>query len=283
MKIIHFKLSITQFILRVFQGMLIGLGAILPGISGGVLCVVFGIYKPIMELLSNPIKKFKTHIPKLLPVIIGIAIGFLGVANMLSFFLNKYPAPSVCLFAGLIIGMIPSLFREASEKGRTKGSFPAMLISAVITLAVLCGLTLASVSIIPNTGWYIFCGFSLALSIIAPGMSFSTLLMPLGLYTPFIDGISQFDFPIILPCSIGAIATIVFLSKGINYLFNKHYSVTFHSIIGVVISATIMIIPYKNFISSPSSFTINIICLITGIIIALILDHFNRNVSKTAK
>ena len=55
-----------RLVLRVLQGMLIGVGAVLPGISGGVLCVVFGIYKPVMELLSSPVKKFKTHVPRLL-------------------------------------------------------------------------------------------------------------------------------------------------------------------------------------------------------------------------
>ena len=79
----------SNFLLRILQGALIGLGAVLPGISGGVLCVVFGIYKPIMELLAEPFKRFKTHVPKLIPVIIGGVIGFLGlfvrvIKNMLS-------------------------------------------------------------------------------------------------------------------------------------------------------------------------------------------------------
>ena len=70
--------GVLRLVLRVLQGMLIGVGAVLPGISGGVLCVVFGIYKPIMELLSSPIKKWKTHVPRLLPVIVGAVLGFLG-------------------------------------------------------------------------------------------------------------------------------------------------------------------------------------------------------------
>ena len=70
------KPSVLRLVLQIFQGALIGLGAVLPGISGGVLCVVFGIYKTIMELLSNPFRNFKTHVPKLIPVIIGAAIGF---------------------------------------------------------------------------------------------------------------------------------------------------------------------------------------------------------------
>ena len=55
------KMTPLQFVFRVVQGALIGLGAVLPGISGGVLSVIFGIYKPIMELLSNPIANFKTR------------------------------------------------------------------------------------------------------------------------------------------------------------------------------------------------------------------------------
>lgn len=81
------SVSILRVLFRVIQGAVIGLGAVLPGISGGVLCVVFGIYKPIMELLSHPLKNFKTHVPKLLPVIVGLGVGFMGIANLLSFFL----------------------------------------------------------------------------------------------------------------------------------------------------------------------------------------------------
>lgn len=90
--------SVEKFILKVLQGMLIGLGAVLPGISGGVLCVVFEIYKPVMEFLAEPFATYKTHLSKLFPVIIGGAVGFMGIANLLSFFLEKYPAPSVCVF-----------------------------------------------------------------------------------------------------------------------------------------------------------------------------------------
>ena len=114
------KSTVLQFLMKIVQGSLIGLGAVLPGISGGVLCVVFGIYKTIMEFLADPFRKFKTHVPKLIPIGIGGVIGFIGIAKLLGFLLDKYPAPSVCLFIGLITGMLPSLFREAGEKGRNK-------------------------------------------------------------------------------------------------------------------------------------------------------------------
>ena len=267
----------AAFAYRVFQGALIGLGAVLPGISGGVLCVIFGIYKPVMELLSNPIRHFKTHVPRLIPVIIGMGIGFLGVANVLAFLLERYPDPSVCVFVGLIGGMLPSLWREAGEQGRTKGSYIALGVAFAALLALLGGLSMASVTIVPNFGWYLFCGFCLALSVIAPGMSFSTLLMPLGLYTPFVEGIGHFDMAILIPGGIGAVVTVILLAKAINALFDHHYSIAFHGIVGIVIAATVMIIPVSGFTSAGSAI-VNSICIVVGVVIALALDKFNSSV-----
>lgn len=236
------------FFFRIVQGALIGLGAVLPGISGGVLSVIFGIYKPIMELLSNPVKNYRSHIPPLIPV-----------------------------FTGSIIGMLPSLFHEAGKQGRSNTSYISMFICMITISAILLGFRLFSIEVRPGFGWYLFCGFCLALSIIAPGMSFSTLLMPLGLYTPFMDGIGHFSLNILLPAAIGTIATIVCLAKGINALFDRFYSVAFHGIIGIVISATVMIIPFRSFLTVESCIA-NLICISAGIAAAFSLDKFNRKV-----
>lgn len=270
------KFSPSRFIIQVLQGSLIGLGAVLPGISGGVLCVIFGIYKTIMEFLADPFRKFKTHVPKLIPIGIGGVIGFLGIAKLLGILLDKYPAPSVCLFIGLIGGMLPSLFREAGEQGRSKKSYVSMVIAMIVIFALLISLQIFSVQITPNFAWYLFCGFCLALSVIAPGMSFSTLLMPLGLYEPFVAGIGNFDFAILIPGGIGGLATVILFSKAVDTLFKKHYSVAFHAIVGVVIAATVMIIPFESFTVSVTSCVVNIICLAVGIVAALLLDKFNQ-------
>lgn len=274
------KLTPLKLLLQLMQGALIGLGAVLPGISGGVLSVIFGIYKPIMELLANPFGKYKTHVPKLLPYVLGAAVGFLGIANLLAFVLEKYPAPSVCLFIGLITGMLPSLWREAGEQGRSRGSYLSLFLAMVCIFALLIGLKQASVTITPNFGWYLFCGFCLALSLIAPGMSFSTLLMPLGLYTPFVDGIGHFSMEVLIPAGIGALATVIGLSKAVNLLFDRYYSLAFHGIIGVVIAATVMIIPFDSFMVSVTSCLINVFFLAAGVFAASLLDRLNRGVSK---
>ena len=271
--------GVLRLVLRVLQGVLIGVGAVLPGISGGVLCVVFGVYAPIMALLSNPFRAFKKYALTLLPIVIGMGIGFLGVSKALGILLKAYPDASVCLFVGLIIGMLPSLFREARSKGSVEiKDYAAMAIAFVVVFSLLLLLNAFSVRITPNFGWYLFCGFCLALSVIAPGMSFSTLLMPLGLYTPFVEGIGNIDFSILVPGGIGALLTVILLAKGMNYLLQKHHSTVSHLIIGIIIAATLPIIPYAGFVSSVQSGITNALCLIFGLVAALLLDRFNRKV-----
>lgn len=272
------RFSPGRLLLQLLQGALIGLGSVLPGISGGVLSVVFGIYKPLMELLANPFGRLKTHVPRLLPYIAGAAIGFMGVANLLAFVLEKYPAPSVCLFVGLIAGMLPSLWREAGGQGRSKGSYYSLTMAMALVFALLIWLNTSSIVITPNFIWYLFCGFCLALSVIAPGMSFSTLLMPLGLYTPFVDGIGHLSMEVLIPAGIGGLITIICLSRAVNMLFDKYYSLAFHAILGIVIAATVMIIPFESFTVSLTSALINVFFLAAGIFAATALDQFNSKV-----
>lgn len=266
--------------MRLMQGAVIGTGAVLPGVSGGVLMVVFGVYQPVMALLAHPVRAFRENMRLLLPVLAGVALGFLGIARLLGFLLEAHPDPSVCLFVGLIGGMLPSLMREAGERGRGKSSWIALSIAFAVTLALLTGLRAVQVRIEAGFGWYVVCGFCLALSVIAPGMSFSTLMMPLGLYTPFVAGMGRLDPAVLLPAGLGALATVVLLARAITRLMETHYAPMFHGIIGIVTAATVVIIPFASFASGISACLINLGCLCLGIAAAQMLNRFNASVSK---
>ena len=266
--------------MRLLQGAVIGTGAVLPGVSGGVLMVVFGVYQPVMALLAHPVRAFRENMRLLMPVLAGVALGFLGIARLLGFLLEVYPEPSVCLFVGLIGGMLPSLMREAGERGRGKSSWIALSIAFAVTLALLTGLRVVQVRIEPGFGWYLFCGFCLALSVIAPGMSFSTLLMPLGLYTPFVAGLGRLDPAVLVPAGLGVLATVILLARAITRLMETHYATVFHGIIGIVAAATLVIISFDSFTVSISACLINLGCLILGIAAALMLNRFNAGISR---
>ena len=268
-----------RFLGKVLQGALIGLGAVLPGISGGVLSVVFGVYRPIMELLSDPVHKWRTHLPELFPYMIGSAAGFLGVANLLSYVLETYPEPSVCVFVGLIVGMLPSLWREAGEQGRNVGNVILSCVTLVAMLSLLFWLQNSQNTVEPGFFSFLFCGFAFALSVIAPGMSFSTILMPLGLYTPFVEGIGHVRPEVLLPGVAGCVVTFICLAKLVNRLFERHYALMFHGILGIVGAATVMTVPWGSFATSADAASRNLFCMAAGIVAALLLEVMNEKLA----
>lgn len=101
---------LLRFGLRFLQGLIIGIGGVLPGVSGGVLCVVFGLYKPFMETIAQPRKNLKRYWRTLIPVLCGMAAGFLLLLRAVSSIMEKNSELATCLFAGLILGTLPSCF-----------------------------------------------------------------------------------------------------------------------------------------------------------------------------
>lgn len=236
--------QVKQFIVRIIQGAVIGAGAILPGISGGVLAVAFGIYQPMMAVLAKPVQNIKLYWKMFIPITIGWAIGFLGLAGVIAKVLSVNATVVVSLFIGLILGTFPSLFREGSQKGKTKGMWVALAISTVVLLAFFYALKFSTqTTVTPSFGWFVFCGVLWGFSLIIPGMSSSSTLLFLGLYQPMSEGIATLNWHVLLPFAIGIIGTVLLLARLVNMLFEKHYGIAFYCVIGFVIASTIPIIP----------------------------------------
>ena len=104
------------FLLNCLKGILIGSGAILPGISSGVLCIIFGIYEKLLDSIIHFFKDIKKNIKFLLPIVIGVAIGVLIFSNFLNYFFINFPIQTKSIFIGLILGSIPSLIKESNKK-----------------------------------------------------------------------------------------------------------------------------------------------------------------------
>ena len=163
------------------------------------------------------------------------------------------------------------MFREAGEKGKSRWDLYA-LAGAFFTVLILLGLLRRiSVSIPQGLFGNLFCGFCVALSIIAPGMSFSALLMPLGLYTPFMEDVGAVYLPVVVPAVLSAGVTMVLLAKQITRLLERHYSVVFHGIIGIVLAATLVIVPFSAF-GNPETSVVSLICLAAGAGTALLFS-----------
>lgn len=105
-----------SFIKDIFKGMCIGAGAILPGISSGVLCVIFGIYDKLVDSVLGLFHNFKKNFLFLLPIGIGGIIGVILLGNLLEFFFSKFPMPTKYAFIGLILGSVPLLLHKIHTK-----------------------------------------------------------------------------------------------------------------------------------------------------------------------
>lgn len=273
----RYSFSLGQIILRILQGALIGGGAIVPGISGGVLCVTFGIYKPMMSLLANPFTTLKKHYKLFIPLIIGGGIGFIGLAKVVEMMLKASSVLAIFLFAGLIAGTIPSLFKEASQEGVKKGSWTGFALSLFIMYPILSSLQSQTVKSI-DTNWlmFLFCGVVWGLSLIIPGLSSSSILLAIGLYDPMAAGISRLDFGVIIPLFIGIASTAMLLARAVNFLFKKYYSIAFHTILGIVIASTMAMISleFKSF----TEVLLSAICFGAGFIIALSMELYGEKI-----
>lgn len=271
------RLSLITMIKNFICGAAIGGGAILPGISGGVLCVVFGVYRSIMELFSHPIRAIKKNWRMFLFVGLGWVFGFWIFAKVIEFLFAKSEMMATWLFIGLIIGTIPALLKEAGKHGRTKGSFISMFAAFAILTGILTYVQYGEfVQVTPGFGWYVFSGVLWGLSIVVPGMTSSSILMSLGIYQDLNSGIAAFDMSVMVPWIIGMLGTALLLARLVTYLFERFYSYSYHAVVGIVVASTVVIIPleYNNVLQ----FLAGILFGAAGFVIAYLSDKMDLKV-----
>lgn len=236
----------VDWIIRMVKGCLVGIGAILPGLSGGVLSVIFGIYDPMIRFLSNITKNFKANVLYFIPVGVGGLLGVLLFSVVVKAAFGRFAAQFVCLFIGFVIGTFPSLYRQAGKKGRSTSDLVMLAFWAVLIFALMfLGKDMPHVE--PNTVVWLLAGATVALGFIVPGMSPSNFLIYFGLYDKMAAAIAGFDFGMLIPFCVGAVLCIVALSKLVAHLFDTHYPKMFHAILGMVIGSTVAIFPSTIF------------------------------------
>ena len=247
----------------VLEGILVGFGAILPGISGGTLCVAFGMYRPIIEVLSDFKAGFKKNWFMIGVFIVGVAVGFVGLSGLAAWLLEKNTTLVTCAFVGFIMGTFPELWRDAGEQKRTKGSIVSLAVSFIIMIGILALLkTQISVQIAPGFLGFLLCGVFWGFSFIIPGLSSSSLLLFFGLYQPMLDGIATINFRVLIPMAIGMGACVLLLSKAVGFAYKKQYSLVSHAVLGIVAATAIMILPFEK--ASVGAWAVRILFVIGG-------------------
>ena len=262
--------ALFKNIMYAIQGAIVGVGAILPGVSGGVLCVAFGIYEPMMALLTNPVKSFKEHYKMFVPFLIGWVLGFIFLAKGVEYLFELSPTVALMLFFGLICGTLPELFK-ASEKSDPKSSWTPFIIT--LSLAYLFFHVLEnslSITVAPSFGGFVLCGVLWGLSLIVPGLSSSTILIIIGLFEPLTAGIGSLDIKVLFPFVIGIVATALLLARVVEMLYKKHYPVMSKIILGFVIASSLKILPSS--FEGIGVLIISMLCFAGGFAVARYMD-----------
>ena len=273
----------TRILQNGLKGALIGTGAILPGISGGVLCVALGVYRPMMALLAHPIQELRRDWKLFVPLLVGFALGVLGLSRLVDWLFRLSPVPAVWLFIGLIAGTLPSLWREAGRDGRPRGSLIAGGVAFAVVLAGMLLISRAGVRQVPlTTGTWLLCGLLWAVGFIAPGMSPSSLFIFMGVYQPMAAGIADLSMPILLPMGAGLIAGVLVLSRLMNWLLARHYALTMHLIMGVALASTAAILPFGSAKGWLDVVTY-VLCFVLGLAVALLMDRMNRDMEASGR
>ena len=240
-----------DWILRFFKGALIGTGFILPGVSGGALAAIFGLYRRIISFIAHITRDFTKNVVFFIPVGLGALFGMFLLANPLSFLLENYEAYVIWGFIGCIIGTMPSLWKETGREGRTRRHYIILVLTAVIGFFLLYAAKIFLAAQMPlNFITWIIAGFLIALGILVPGMSPSNFLVYLGMYKPMVGAFKTMDLLVLIPIFLGAVVCLFSLSSLIDTLLKKYYAGLFHFVVGIVIASTLMIVPLNfNYLS----------------------------------
>lgn len=291
-----------KHVIKIIKGSFVGMGSILPGISGSMIAAILKIYQELITALNqftkHPIKSLIQVWQYIVGVFIGLAVGFLFINR----FYDIIPIPLTLLFIGFILGAIPSIVKELKQSKIQWHHLLVMMTSMIVMGMFL--LVQENETAMTGVRYYItvfFIGFITAAALITPGLSGATLLMALGFFTILIqlgsdtiEALVTFNMseiipfiPMIIVLILGLFTGLIVMGK-IMYQFLNRYKVHFYyAVFGIV-----LISPLNIMISLQESTTSNIyqasfitwlisalLCLF-GIWITYKISHFSKDMEE---
>ena len=295
------------------KGMAMGAADIIPGVSGGTIAFISGIYEELIEtinnvnfeaikkLKNNGIKSFWTHINGnfLIALLTGIAISIMSLAKVITHLLETHSQLLWGFFFGLIVASVYIVGKQVNKWDINN------IISLIIGSSIAFYITILNPMQNPDALWFVFLSGSIAIcAMILPGISGSFILLLLGSYEFILVAIKDFKLDVITIFGVGCITGLLAFSKLLNWLFKKYHDITIALLTGFLIGSLNKIWPWKEtiqtrinshgeivpFIQSnvlPSNFEgdsniIEVIFLsLIGIVIIYLLERFSIHNNKT--
>ncbi|TFE02013.1 DUF368 domain-containing protein [Jeotgalibacillus salarius] len=235
---------------NIFRGMAMGASDVVPGVSGGTIAVLLGIYDQFINALSGiTTREWKKHLPFLVMLGTGILISIIALSNLIEWLLEVHPQPTYFFFIGLIGGILPFLLRESNAKENFKLKHILMLLTGAVIVLVIGfmnpseeGAIITNLNV-PNMILLFAAGILASSAMMLPGISGSFLLLVIGVYNTAISAVSNFNIPVIALIGAGVAFGFVFSSKAIRFLLNRYPIMMYAFIIGLVFGSLFVVYP----------------------------------------
>lgn len=263
-----------------FKGFIVGIGKIIPGVSGAMLAMSLGIYDKAISSINNFRENKKENIKFLFPIVIGIILSIIIFSKIIDYSLTKFYLETMLLFVGLVIGGIPSIIKKTDRRD-TAIVIVTFLFFVLISIANINNSYIINNNFIDYLMFFIS-GFLEAIGSVVPGISSTAMLMILGTYQTIISSIGSIanvsmfiqNIKIIIPFVLGLLIGLVLTVKLIDYLF-KRYKEKIYSFILGVLSANIVLLIIKalKYPVNLLELAIGLCLMVLGIVIAYRMEE----------
>ncbi len=248
--------SAKSLLSTVARGFVMGAADVVPGVSGGTMAVVLGIYQRLINAIRSLDARFVRHLlrAELKPaadhadLLFLLALG-IGIFAALMFFtrvvplpelIHSHPEPVYSLFFGLIAASIVILLK--SLRGFSGADAASLILGVGVGFALVNLVPTAT----PETAWFVFLSGALAIcAMILPGISGSFILLILQKYAYIFDAIGRLDFAVLLPFALGAGTGLLLFSRVLAFLLRRFYRLTVNVIVGLLIGSLWVIWPFQ--------------------------------------
>ena len=265
---------VMDFLSRLLKGLIVGVANIIPGVSGGTMAVVIGIYDKLIGAVSDLRKDFKNSVIYLFPIGVGALLGIVLFSHLIEFLLRDFTMPTNIFFLGLILGSIPMIFKRATQKRFEKVSILPFLVSFAVMMLMTFfqnvsdeGSALITTLTAGTAIRLVLSATVAAACMIMPGISGSMVMVLLGVYTSVLTAISSMNIPVLIPVAIGVLAGILLGAKVINLCLRRYEQQTYFAILGLIAGSILPICLNAGY--TPGFQTVlSVITLVAGTAIA---------------
>lgn len=246
------------------KGIVVGIGGVSPGLSGSVLLIIFGLYRKTLDALGTLFRNFRRNLRFLLPLVLGMFVGVLAFSKVIDYFLTHFEMPTCFCFLGLILGTLPSIWKEVRKEGYSLKYGIVTAVTAAVGLAFFFWNPALFPQVTDPMLWQsVLLGVAVAATAIIPGVDPAVFLSTLGLYRVYVASLAELDLSVLLPMAVGLAVGAVGISFGMSCLFKRFYTATYSVIFGIFLS----MIP--NMLTENCRLGFNLVSLISLVLLVL--------------